>query len=177
MTQCGEVSCRDVLVGDIVVPPCCPQGTDDQCGLDLDAVSEFMPVRGDCVRIDQPGNLDSSCPEVLFDDPTERRDLPGCCTPEGSCGVMADLSLLADFGCVDPSELLLASSEPPESCTPDLPEPEPEPVAPDDAGSDAGSEPVSAGEDADARCVCLSDSSVSSVACHHRFKLRIVNRD
>src|SRR5687767_9779435 len=37
-TQCGEVSCRDVLVGDIVVPPCCPGGATDRCGLNLTVV-------------------------------------------------------------------------------------------------------------------------------------------
>jgi hypothetical protein len=121
------VDCRDALVGDIVVSPCCPGGTQDQCGLDLSRVAEFMPLRAECVGIDQPGNLDSSCPDVLFDDPTERRELPGCCTASGRGGGMADLSLLADFGCLLADELLLASSEEPTSCSPDRPEPEPEP--------------------------------------------------
>lgn len=180
LTTCGEATCRDVLVGDMVVPPCCPEGSSDRCGLDLSLVSGFMPVVDECVEIDQPGNLDSACPGVLFDDPTERRDLPGCCTPEGTCGVWADLSLLADFGCVEPSELLLVSVET-ETCTPESPEPDDDTgsTADDDAGpvvrADAGPasepDPVEAGvadvdadaglSDAGAPAPPASDSGIS----------------
>lgn len=155
-TDCGSLSCRDVLVGDIVVPPCCPEGPEDVCGLELSVVAGFMPVRGECVAVEQPGNLDPSCPDVLFDDPTERRSLPGCCTAQGVCGVMADLSLLSDFGCVPAVDLLAASSEPPEACTPELQEPEPE--ASNETGPDAG---FDAGEASDAGDAPSADTDAS----------------
>lgn len=102
-TTCGEQDCRDVLIGDIVVPPCCPVGAQGECGLDLNAVSSFMPLEGQCAGLYQPGAADSTCPMVYFDDPVNPRQLPGCCLPEGLCGVVADFSdVLADFGCVDP---------------------------------------------------------------------------
>jgi hypothetical protein len=105
-TTCGGATCRDVLVGDIVVSPCCPDGSDGACGLDLSDVDGFMPVTDQCVALDQPGNEDESCPTVYFDDPVAPQELPGCCMPKGVCGVVADLPLLADFGCVDPRDLL-----------------------------------------------------------------------
>lgn len=105
-TTCGDATCRDALVGDIVVSPCCAGGDVGACGLDLSDVDAFMPVTDQCVALDQPGNEDESCPTVYFDDPVAPQELPGCCMPEGLCGVIADLPLLADFGCVDPRELL-----------------------------------------------------------------------
>lgn len=107
---CGNTTCRDRLVGDIVVEPCCVNG--DGCGLDLDAVSGFMPVTNGCVELDQPGSNDTSCPSVYFDDIVNPRELVGCCRPDGVCGVVADLSdTLANFGCVDPNEFLSGRGE------------------------------------------------------------------
>jgi hypothetical protein len=116
-TQCGDASCRDVLVGDIIVPPCCPEGATDRCGLNLAVVEPFMALQGSCVELEQPGTQDGTCPMVLFDDPVSPKELAGCCMPEGLCGVMADLSdLLADFGCVDPRGFLAgrAPASPPD---------------------------------------------------------------
>jgi hypothetical protein len=107
---CGDTNCRDRLVGDIVVEPCCVNG--DSCGLDVSAVSGFMPVSGGCVALDQPGSTDPACPSVYFDDVANPRQLAGCCRPDGVCGVVADLSdTLANFGCVDPNEFLAGRGE------------------------------------------------------------------
>jgi hypothetical protein len=147
MTQCGALSCRDVLVGDIIVPPCCAGEGDAVCGLDLEPVTNFMPLQSGCVALDQPGNADANCPDLFFNDPTELRDLPGCCTPEGKCGVVANLSLLADFGCVDPRTLLLGAPEgEPQSCTPIIPEPDPEPEPEPETLGDGGTTRPDAGD-------------------------------
>lgn len=102
--QCGNATCRDRLVGDIEVEPCC---VNDECGLDLGAVSAFMPVQSGCAALEQPGSVDATCPSVHYDDGVAPRELAGCCRPDGVCGVVADLSdTVADFGCVDPVEFL-----------------------------------------------------------------------
>lgn len=149
---CGDLSCRDVLVGDILVPPCCPDTAEPSCGLELEPVTGFMPLQAGCAALEQPGNRDTSCPDVFFNDPTELRELPGCCTPEGTCGVVANLSLLSDFGCVDPRSFLLGAPQGDlQPCTPKLPEPEPEPepeptvVADGGAGLDASAPRADAG--------------------------------
>ncbi len=107
---CGNTTCRDRLVGDIVVEPCCVNG--DTCGLDLRSVSDFMPVTSGCVALEQPGSADATCPSVYFEDTANPRQLAGCCRPDGICGVIADLSdSLADFGCVDPTEFISGRGE------------------------------------------------------------------
>lgn len=116
-TECGDVTCRDTLVGDIVVQPCCPSEASDRCGLDLDAVSGFMSLQGGCTELEKPGKLDPVCPSVFLDDAVNPRELAGCCNAQGQCGVMADLSdLLANFGCVDPDTFIAgrAPASPPE---------------------------------------------------------------
>lgn len=115
--QCGDAACRDTLVGDIVVHPCCPSDADDRCGLDLDAVSGFMSLQGGCTELERPGKLDPVCPSVFLDDAVNPRELAGCCNAQGQCGVMADLSdLLANFGCVNPDTFIAgrAPASPPE---------------------------------------------------------------
>lgn len=107
---CGSTSCRDRLIGDIVVEPCCVNG--DRCGLGLSAVSGFLPVNGECVALEQPGSPDAACPSVYFDEVANPRELVGCCRPDGVCGVVADLSdTLANFGCVDPNQFLSGRGE------------------------------------------------------------------
>lgn len=161
--QCGNATCRDRLVGDIEVEPCC---VNDECGLDLGAVSAFMPVQSGCAALEQPGSADATCPSFHYDDIVAPRELPGCCRPDGVCGVVADLSdTVADFGCVDPVDFLSGrgqqSPAEPDSrpgvhltdgggffvsdggtlagqCVPRLPEP-----TPPDAGADAGDAAVS----------------------------------
>jgi hypothetical protein len=64
------------------------------------------------------------------------------------------LSLVADFGCVEPSELLLVSVET-ETCTPESPEPDDDtgttgdddagPIVDADGGPSSGPDPVEAG--------------------------------
>lgn len=71
----------------------CCTNPGNECGVSfLDA---------DCIPFDQPGVLDPACPsEVIALLLTVT--LPGCCRPEGQCGVMepADLGLNLNVGCV-----------------------------------------------------------------------------
>jgi hypothetical protein len=73
------------------VPPsgvgtgCCTEG--EKCGL---VVSIIGP---ECVELNQPGKLDSQCPTLDF--PTF--SLPGCCRPDGRCGV---LERFLPLGCI-----------------------------------------------------------------------------
>jgi len=119
-TQCGETLCRDVLLGDIVISPCCASAEREACGLDLTPV-EYLPIRDGCAELRQQGTRDPSCPAITFDDPVAPMDLPGCCMPSGECGVAADIELLGDFGCVDPRDFLTDAMNVPDqlpSCVP-----------------------------------------------------------
>jgi len=68
--------------------PCCATG--DLCG---SVVYWLFPA---CVALDQPGELDPSCPTVSV----AGELLAGCCTETGRCGLVRP-----GFGCVDPSEI------------------------------------------------------------------------
>jgi hypothetical protein len=103
--QCGEALCRDVLLGDIHLPPCCADAEREACGYDL-APIDYLPVQDGCKELRQPGTIDQDCPGMAFDDPVAPMDLPGCCMPSGQCGVVADILLVGNFGCVDPREFL-----------------------------------------------------------------------
>ena len=126
-TQCGEDLCRDVLVGDIILSPCCVDADRGACGLDLTPL-DYIPVEDGCAELRQPGNQDGDCPAMAFDDPVTPMNLPGCCMPNGLCGVTADLLLVGDFGCVDPRDFLTDAMNVPDqlpSCTP-MPDEEPD---------------------------------------------------
>jgi hypothetical protein len=176
-TTCGQSECRDVLVGDIVVAPCCPAGAEDRCGLDLSAVSEFMPLQGECVELEQPGEEDESCPSVLFADVVEMRELPGCCMPEGLCGVVANFSLLADFGCVDPRTLLLGGDEPgaenePEAMMTDVEFDAQAPTLDAATGNSTASGDSDSAMDGDAGSVVLGDGGALLVLAQQQGGLR-----
>jgi len=67
-----------------------------------------------CVATDQPGDLDSSCPDRSLLTLT----FSGCCRPSGECGFLADLSGLGfpSLGCVACDAFDGAGT--PGSCTP-----------------------------------------------------------
>ncbi len=60
----------------------------DKCGVDMTSLG--FPG---CVQKDQPGVLDSACPEVPF---PPGPPMPGCCTAAGVCGGM---ETFMGFGC------------------------------------------------------------------------------
>jgi len=89
---CGGETCPKTAFG----TPCCTRpGTGreghelenvgraaDLCGTDL---SEIVPsLAGICLEIDQPGELDPSCPAQISIAGGDPR--PGCCTEAGHCG-------------------------------------------------------------------------------------------
>ena len=103
-TTCGGNVCSDRLIfGDTALQPCCTGSNDDDCGLETGPL-EFMAVQSQCADLAAPGSEDDACPSLDYDDTVTTTNLPGCCMPNGVCGVVADLLLVADFGCVDPRE-------------------------------------------------------------------------
>jgi hypothetical protein len=68
---------------------CCARSHDNRnvCGVDKSIVSNGSS--GTCFPLAQPGVVDEKCP--LGDpNPYTLEPLPGCCTPDGICGVMRD---------------------------------------------------------------------------------------
>ncbi len=79
---------------------CCTES--GRCGLVLPNIGQ------QCVELNQPGTLDSECPD--FEGPGFR--FPGCCRPEGHCGV---LESVLPLGCIAREALAPDASA---SCTP-----------------------------------------------------------
>lgn len=78
--------CREVAGG----TPCCT--AEGQCGATFDLPDgTSLP----CLALDQPGALDQACPSGVLPLVGEA---PGCCRPDGTCGLMApELGCSADF--------------------------------------------------------------------------------
>lgn len=55
----------------------------DKCGTDLSQYSDA--IAGICLQLDQPGTLDTSCPDVASVTPGQP-PTKGCCTDQGYCG-------------------------------------------------------------------------------------------
>lgn len=84
-----------------------PCTTDDgRDGIEVDTLPK-PPAVPRCEAIEQPGELDESCPpEPLMrcgrSDCVGQGDLPGCCRPEGVCGVLdgGTWSAVHSLGCI-----------------------------------------------------------------------------
>jgi len=100
--KCGNTTCREAHA-------CCVAGASSSpCGFDVGALG--VGLTG-CAPIDQPGPLDSSCPDQTIGG----KVLSGCCTPTGACGAIADASPIGpNLGCIDPKTVGLPSTG---SCT------------------------------------------------------------
>lgn len=85
-----------VCGGQVCPPPQVPIGQAESCcvGDKCGITSSFLG--GQCIELNQPGQLDPTCPEQSIQGFT----LPGCCKPNGFCGVMDSF---IGLGCVDPS--------------------------------------------------------------------------
>jgi hypothetical protein len=94
--ECGAETCESSAVAGVYhINPCC--AADDACGLDttfLAAVgAEFSEV---CQPREQPGTDEGFCPEVtgltvpVQGIPLPLEPFPGCCRPDGTCGVVVD---------------------------------------------------------------------------------------
>ncbi len=78
ITLCGNARCKDLSVGisggTVTGYACCADPAHSKCG-----VVEVTQ----CVQLDYPGHLDPSCGS-----PFNGSDFPGCCRPDGTCGVL-----------------------------------------------------------------------------------------
>jgi hypothetical protein len=79
ITLCGEARCKDLSVvisgmGTVTGYACCADPSQSKCG-----VVEVTQ----CVQLNYPGHVDPSCGS-----PFNGTDFPGCCRPDGTCGVL-----------------------------------------------------------------------------------------
>jgi hypothetical protein len=116
--ECSDESCTSARVGlgadSVYLRPCCTE-TDNSCGLSTAFLEEVGGTfEESCQPKDQPGEEDPACPSpaaamvpvggaMLALD-----EFPGCCRPNGLCGVVVDAVTLAglplgalELGCVD----------------------------------------------------------------------------
>jgi hypothetical protein len=119
-----------VATASFYLDPCCGGENHDQCGVDTTFLSP-AGAGSSCEPRNQPGSLDTACPSssaaampgmstgLTFD------PLPGCCRPDGSCGIMLNavtagggLIPLAQLGlgCVDAAPFF--PGEEPVTCGP-----------------------------------------------------------
>jgi hypothetical protein len=98
---CGDLECYAVQYGDPAVSllPCCVMEP-FACGYDFQDVPGV--AQNGCHEAWQPGDLDTSCPD--FAGAEQIPALPGCCRPDGFCGVSDDGSWIG-MGCM-PAALL-----------------------------------------------------------------------
>ena len=109
--ECGANTCEPLILpfpGAEPVAACCAE--DDACGVDASVLEAFGTVfEEQCQARDQPGELDTSCPDSEAVEVQEAGvTLPpfkGCCREEtGKCGYMLDEllgSVQLGLGCVD----------------------------------------------------------------------------
>jgi hypothetical protein len=113
---CGANSCdgQTVISGIDPLKPCC--AANDACGLDSTFLSQYGPMFSEaCQMRDQPGVLDTSCPDslqlTLPNGGGKLEALKGCCRNEThTCGYLLD-SILNGFvpiglGCIESTPFL-----------------------------------------------------------------------
>jgi hypothetical protein len=79
ITLCGKSRCKDLSVvipgsGTVTGYACCVDPARSTCG-----VVEVT----ECVELNYPGHVDPTCHS-----PLSSLDFPGCCRPDGTCGVL-----------------------------------------------------------------------------------------
>jgi hypothetical protein len=79
------------------VPGCCTNS--GRCGLDLTSVASTIGIPPGCQQLNQPGTVDYSCPSLAQILGTAAPDFPGCCRPDGTCGVVMSMPGLS-LGCI-----------------------------------------------------------------------------
>lgn len=108
--QCGG-DCTSARVGLIYVDPCCTGESDDVCGIDTSYLTMTGAALAEgCVAKHQPGELNAACPSPepamvgTMGSMTALDPFPGCCRPNGTCGVAVD-TVTAAGGLVPVAEL------------------------------------------------------------------------
>lgn len=81
----GFICTRSIELMGRTLGPCCDEDSGNICGAGFG---------NQCEGLDQPGELTDACPTEMS--PLGEM-LPGCCRPDGSCGVMITIG----FGCVE----------------------------------------------------------------------------
>jgi hypothetical protein len=91
---CGGKQCT--LPSESPLEPCCVK--DNICG---------AKYQNECQEVNQEGVLDSRCPSHTIQS-FNNMALPGCCKPNGKCGVYSSFG----FGCVERTQLASFSGGP-----------------------------------------------------------------
>jgi hypothetical protein len=79
----------------LLVPACCTGGG---CGLLIElAGNPDIPLQSGCLPYGAPGVLDPRCPDIGTLLGTQANSVPGCCRPDGTCGIAIDM---LNLGCV-----------------------------------------------------------------------------
>jgi hypothetical protein len=122
--ECGDNTCEPLdlkLLGQGPVAPCC--AANDACGLDSSGLEAYgVSFDESCQPRDQPGVLDSSCPDVSTEVPDAGGlviSFKGCCRAEGQCGYLLDKiagAIELGLGCVASEPFLDGGTS--ESCDP-----------------------------------------------------------
>ena len=104
------LECPDIDVAGLITLTGCCSLEANRCGVDTTPGVGMVPVAAGCMELEQPGDLDATCPTYL----AERTavgdvELAGCRRERtGLCGTMVDYTmngLPINFGCVDPATL------------------------------------------------------------------------
>ncbi len=147
---CGTATCTSTNVdGFVTLEPCC--GADpNSCGYNLAPLASLamLPFPAGCTELMRPGVATTACPSQTFTVEGQTETLPGCCSPTGFCGAVADFSTLdpaLNFGCADTSGV--GDAGPPQAC-----------VLPSDAGTDAADDGGSDDGGADAGADASADA-------------------
>jgi hypothetical protein len=103
------------------VPPCCPSGTTNTCGLDTSGLALLgLSFSETCQELNQPGPADPSCPDsdpITVEGTVYTVTLEGCCRQEtGTCGYLVNDLFLGlvqlGLGCVESEPFLDGASAP-----------------------------------------------------------------
>jgi hypothetical protein len=122
---CGTRTCQPGGLG--FIPACCIDN--ERCGIDP---PELTRDGGDlpCTEVGQPGKPDPTCfagQGIDLDDSGidaagivdgGRLDVPGCCRPNGMCGIIIDVPQIGlNLGCIDPEAYgAIYDAGPPQRC-------------------------------------------------------------
>ena len=85
--MCSGMMCSAVMSAQGMLPPCCDTDSGNACGA-------TVGMAGECEAINQPGDLDLSCPDAMS---VLGTPVPGCCKPDNKCGVRS----MTLNGCVE----------------------------------------------------------------------------
>jgi hypothetical protein len=89
--ECGNATCFGTQIPGVAgtVQACCPDDADDTCGIDVATALPGWPGQG-CMMQNAPGVPSDECPGGMpyrFPGQPNPTNFPGCCTPDGDCGV------------------------------------------------------------------------------------------